>query len=219
MFGRQMPAAVRHPYRDIVKPGVRFVQSTVRSIDPVARRVVTDAGTFEADVLVVALGADYRSGRHAGAGGRRQRVLHGGGSHRAARRAPALRAGPGHRRRDGKVVQVPARAERSGAAAARLPHRPRAARGDRDLGGDAVRHADSPVARHVAGDSRRLRRARHQVRERQPREGARPGAEGGRAERRDRDAVRSCFSACRCIACRRSSSSPGLPPMPTAGCR
>jgi sulfide:quinone oxidoreductase len=58
MFGRRMPADVRHPYRDIVKPGVRFLQTTVRSIDPAARRVVTDAGTFEADVLVVALGAD-----------------------------------------------------------------------------------------------------------------------------------------------------------------
>ena len=59
MFGRQLPAAVRHQYRDIVKPGVRFVQTTVRSIDPAARRTVTEAGTFEADVLVVALGADY----------------------------------------------------------------------------------------------------------------------------------------------------------------
>lgn len=59
MFGRQTPAAVRHFYRDIVKPGVRFVQTSVRSIDPAARRTVTDAGTFEADVLVVALGADY----------------------------------------------------------------------------------------------------------------------------------------------------------------
>ena len=56
MFGRKGPADVRHPYRDIVKPGVRFLQSTVRSIDPVARRVVSDAGTFEAEVLVVALG-------------------------------------------------------------------------------------------------------------------------------------------------------------------
>src|SRR3990172_5691871 len=58
MFGRQMPADARHPYRDIVKPGVRFLQSTVRSIDPVGRRVGTDAGTFDADALVVALGAD-----------------------------------------------------------------------------------------------------------------------------------------------------------------
>ncbi len=58
MFGRRMPDNVHHSYRDIVKPGVRFLQSTVRSIDPLARRVVTDDGTFEADVLVVALGAD-----------------------------------------------------------------------------------------------------------------------------------------------------------------
>jgi sulfide:quinone oxidoreductase len=58
MFGHRRPADVRHPYRDIVKPGVRFVQSTVRSIDPVARRVETDEGAFDAEVLVVALGAD-----------------------------------------------------------------------------------------------------------------------------------------------------------------
>jgi sulfide:quinone oxidoreductase len=58
MFGRTHPAAVHHSYSDLVKPGVRFVQSTVRSIDPSAKRVETDAGTFDADVLVVALGAD-----------------------------------------------------------------------------------------------------------------------------------------------------------------
>lgn len=59
MFGKRTAGEVRHAYRQIVKPGVRFVQSTVRSIDPVARRVVTDAGAFDADTLVVALGADY----------------------------------------------------------------------------------------------------------------------------------------------------------------
>jgi sulfide:quinone oxidoreductase len=59
MFGRQSPTAVRHPYRDAVKPGVRFVQTTIRSIDPAGKRVVTNAGTFDGDVLVVALGADY----------------------------------------------------------------------------------------------------------------------------------------------------------------
>ncbi len=58
MFGRTVPGAVRHLYRDLVKPGVRFVQSTIRSIDPVRRRVETDAGPFQGDVLVVALGAD-----------------------------------------------------------------------------------------------------------------------------------------------------------------
>ena len=58
MFGRTASAQVRHRYSDIVKPGVRFVQSTIRAIDPAAKRVDTDAGTFEADYLVIALGAD-----------------------------------------------------------------------------------------------------------------------------------------------------------------
>jgi sulfide:quinone oxidoreductase len=58
MFGRQQPEAVLHPYRDLVRPGARFVQAAVTVIDPEARRVETDAGAFEADVLVVALGAD-----------------------------------------------------------------------------------------------------------------------------------------------------------------
>jgi sulfide:quinone oxidoreductase len=58
MFGRATPAAVRHYYRDLVKPGVRFVRADIRAIDPPARRVETDAGEFTADILVVALGAD-----------------------------------------------------------------------------------------------------------------------------------------------------------------
>jgi sulfide:quinone oxidoreductase len=58
MFGRTSQAAVTHPYRDLVKPGVRFVQTTIRSIDPERRRVETDAGGFDGDVVVVALGAD-----------------------------------------------------------------------------------------------------------------------------------------------------------------
>lgn len=58
MFGRTAPEAVQHSYRNVAGPGVRFVRSTVRSIDPVAKRVMTDAGPFDADILVVALGAD-----------------------------------------------------------------------------------------------------------------------------------------------------------------
>ncbi len=60
MFGRAGSEQVRHPYRDFIKPGVRFVQSTIRVIDPGAKRVETDAGAFDADVLVVALGADLQ---------------------------------------------------------------------------------------------------------------------------------------------------------------
>jgi len=58
MFGRTTADAVLHRYDTIDKPGVRFVQTTIRSIDPAARRVVTDIDTFDADILVVALGAD-----------------------------------------------------------------------------------------------------------------------------------------------------------------
>src|SRR3954452_2502614 len=62
MFGRNVPAGVHHPYRDIVKPGVKFVRADITSIDPTSKRVVTDAGEFEADALVVALGADLDPG-------------------------------------------------------------------------------------------------------------------------------------------------------------
>jgi sulfide:quinone oxidoreductase len=49
---------VVHPYSALDKPGLRFVQTTIRSIDPGAKRVETDSGVFEADIMVVALGAD-----------------------------------------------------------------------------------------------------------------------------------------------------------------
>jgi sulfide:quinone oxidoreductase len=59
MFGRTTWDAVRLPYTAIAKPGVEILQETITSIDPEARRVTTDAGQHEGDVLVVALGADY----------------------------------------------------------------------------------------------------------------------------------------------------------------
>ena len=59
MFGRTTPDAVRLEYRDIAKPGVRFLQQTITAIDPEARSVTTDGGVHEADFLVVSLGADY----------------------------------------------------------------------------------------------------------------------------------------------------------------
>ena len=58
MFGRMPASAVRHFYRDLPQPGVRFVQAEVEAIDPENRRVQTDQGVFEADILVVALGAE-----------------------------------------------------------------------------------------------------------------------------------------------------------------
>lgn len=60
MFGHKTSEAVRIYYKHIVKPGVKFVRDTITAIDPVAKNVTTQSGTtYEADVLVIALGADY----------------------------------------------------------------------------------------------------------------------------------------------------------------
>ena len=59
MFGRAAPEDVRLSYADVVKPGVSFLREAITAIDPEGRRVTTTAGVREADILVVALGADY----------------------------------------------------------------------------------------------------------------------------------------------------------------
>jgi sulfide:quinone oxidoreductase len=59
MLGRQSAEEVKLYYREIAKKGVEFRQETVTGIDPAARRVTTDAGSYDADFVVVALGADY----------------------------------------------------------------------------------------------------------------------------------------------------------------
>src|SRR2546427_5575 len=43
---------------DMVTPRVRFRQETITAIGPDTRRVTTDLDVYQADVLVVALGAD-----------------------------------------------------------------------------------------------------------------------------------------------------------------
>jgi sulfide:quinone oxidoreductase len=59
LFGRKAPEDVRLRYDEISKEGVEFRQERVTSIDPEKRRVTTDTGSYDADILVVALGADY----------------------------------------------------------------------------------------------------------------------------------------------------------------
>ena len=59
MFGLKQPEAVRLPYARYAKPGVRLLKRTVTAIDPERRRVTTDDGVFDADYLIVALGAEY----------------------------------------------------------------------------------------------------------------------------------------------------------------
>ena len=59
LFGRRTRADVLLHYSDISKDGVEFRQERVTEIDPEMRRVTTDDGSYDADILVVALGADY----------------------------------------------------------------------------------------------------------------------------------------------------------------
>jgi sulfide:quinone oxidoreductase len=59
LLGQQAPDDVLLHYRDIVKEGVEFRRETVTAIDPIKRRVTTDEGSYDADFLAVALGAEY----------------------------------------------------------------------------------------------------------------------------------------------------------------
>jgi sulfide:quinone oxidoreductase len=59
LFGHSDAETVRIPFSDLAKRGVEFRQERVTAIDPATRHVKTDAGEYDADILVVALGADY----------------------------------------------------------------------------------------------------------------------------------------------------------------
>jgi sulfide:quinone oxidoreductase len=59
LFGKTDATAVKLYYRDIAKPGVAFREERVTAIDPATRHVTTDRASYDADVLVIALGAEY----------------------------------------------------------------------------------------------------------------------------------------------------------------
>ena len=50
MFGHKTSDAIKLYYNKIVKPGVKFRQETITTIDPVAKRVTTLSGSYDADV-------------------------------------------------------------------------------------------------------------------------------------------------------------------------
>jgi sulfide:quinone oxidoreductase len=59
MFGKKTPDSVRLYYKNVIKTGVHFRQEEILVIDPATRRVTTNKGIYDADILVIALGADY----------------------------------------------------------------------------------------------------------------------------------------------------------------
>ena len=117
---------MRLPYADITTPHVRFRQETITAIDPEARRVATDLDTYEADVLVVALGADYDLAATPGLAEAGNEFYSVAGAEALRDVLPSFRVGHGDRRRVRRAVQVSAGAERGGDAARRLPARARA---------------------------------------------------------------------------------------------
>jgi sulfide:quinone oxidoreductase len=59
LFGKADKTALQLRYSDLAKPGVEFRQERITAIDPGTRHVTTDRGSYDADILVVALGAEY----------------------------------------------------------------------------------------------------------------------------------------------------------------
>ena len=59
LFGRKEISEILLPYDEISRDGLEFRRERVTSIDPESRQVTTDGGSYDADILVVALGADY----------------------------------------------------------------------------------------------------------------------------------------------------------------
>ena len=59
LFGKAEASALQLRYGELARPGVEFRQERITAIDPASRRVATDGGSYDADILVVALGAEY----------------------------------------------------------------------------------------------------------------------------------------------------------------
>jgi sulfide:quinone oxidoreductase len=59
LFGHKTVSDIQLHYDEISHEGVDFRRERVTAIDPESRQVTTDGGSYDADILVVALGADY----------------------------------------------------------------------------------------------------------------------------------------------------------------
>ena len=162
MFGRATLDAVRLPYANFAKPQVRLLRETVTAIDPAARRVTTDAGVHEGDVLVVALGADYDFAATPGLDSANE-FYSVAGANRLRDILPGFSKGHGIVGVCGAPYKCPPCAERMRPPAARLPDRQGPTRRLRDHHGPAVAESGAAFARDVEGADRGLRRAEHRL--------------------------------------------------------
>ena len=190
MFGRATPEAVRLPYADFVKPGVRLLRETVVAIDPAARGVTTDAGSHEADILVVALGADYDMDATPGLAEHGNEFYSVAGAERLAELLPEFDRG----RAIVGVCGAPFKCPPAPSEAALLLHDHLTERGVREQLRDhlraAARQPGPSLSRDLRGAARGLRRARHRLRARAPHSLARRRAWRHRPRRRQRAPLR-----------------------------
>ena len=190
MFGKRAADAVRMHYGDLTTPHVRFRQETITSIDPEMRRVVTDLETYEADYLVVALGADYDVAATPGLAEAGNEFYSVAGAEMLRDVLPSFSAG-------NAIVGVcgaPFKCPPAPSEAAFLLDEFLRERGVRDA---VTIHVVIPFGTPIPPSPStseailaRLHRARHRVRARAPCHVARPGHERGGARRRQPHAVR-----------------------------
>ena len=164
LFGRTTLDGVRLPYADFAKPGVRLLSETVTAIDPDARRVTTDAGTHDADVLVIALGADYDMDATPGLADGANEFYSVEGAARQAGLLPGFTSG----RAVIGVCGAPFKCPPAPSECALLLHDQLVGEGRaqavRDRLPDPVRAAGAALAGDLRRADRGVRRARHQVR-------------------------------------------------------
>ena len=111
------------PLRGHRQRRVRFRRETITAIDPEARRVTTDAGSHEADILVVALGPDYDLAATPGLAEAGHEFYSDRGRDDGPRGPAHVPRRPGRDRHLRHAVQVPARAQRGRPPPRRSPAR------------------------------------------------------------------------------------------------
>ena len=199
MFRGAAPDSVRMRYSDIVKPGVRVLRETITAIDPEARTVSTDAGTHEADVLVIALGADYDMDATPGLAEAGNEFYSVAGAERLAGIIPSFSRGHAVIGICGAPFKCPPAPSECALMLDDELTDARCAGRLRDLDRDAAGHARAAVAGDIGGAGTGVRRARHQTAQRAAGGRARPA----RAAWPCSTTTASCPSTC-------SSASPSI---------
>ncbi len=170
----------------------------------------TDLDAYEADVVVVALGAGYDVAATPGLAEAGNEFYSVAGAEALRDVLPGFRAGTAIVGVCGPSFKCPP-APSEAALLLDGYLRERGVRDDvHDPGRDPVRHAGPAFAGDVGGDPGDLRRSRHRLHPGASRGVARPGDARGRPRRRTGDCPSTCSSASRCTGSRRWSSASGL---------